>query len=95
MKLKRIERDGTVRVGALSPDDIWCDVTQYVGDLGGATLADGAPQLSVDWAACPPLGEGRLLPCVGNIGKLMCIGLNYSDHAAEMNMAIPTTRSCF
>ena len=89
MKLKRIERDGTVRVGALSPDDTWCDVTQYVGDLDGATLADGAPQLSVDWAACPPLGDGRLLPCVGNIGKLMCIGLNYSDHAAEMNMAHP------
>ena len=36
-----------------------------------------------------PQKELRLGPCVGNVGKFICIGLNYSDHAAESGMQVP------
>ena len=40
---------------------------------------------------CRPLqGEPRIGPCVGGVGKFICIGLNYSDHAKEAGMAVPS-----
>jgi 2-keto-4-pentenoate hydratase/2-oxohepta-3-ene-1,7-dioic acid hydratase in catechol pathway len=45
---------------------------------------------SVDPATLPPVdGAPRLGPCVGGVGKFVCVGLNYSDHAAESGMPVP------
>ena len=89
MKLKRVERNGAVCVGAMDDDGSWRDVTALLPDVDGASLARGIQLDSADVKRCAPLQTGRLLPCVGGIGKFMCIGLNYSDHAEEAGMAIP------
>lgn len=92
MKFKRIEQGGALRMAALDPSGIWRDVTAFLPDLSAQALARGDLANAGDWdiAGQPEItGEHRLLPCVGNVGKFMCIGLNYSDHAAEAGMAIP------
>lgn len=68
------------------------DITLLVGDVAGsALLPDSLDSLrGANFADCPLVeGSPRLGPCVGDVGKFICIGLNYSDHAAESNMAVP------
>jgi 2,4-diketo-3-deoxy-L-fuconate hydrolase len=68
------------------------DLTGIVDDIAGDTLA---PASLARLAALPadslPLvpADARLGPCVGRVGKFICIGLNYSDHAAESNLPVP------
>ncbi|WP_050928182.1 fumarylacetoacetate hydrolase family protein [Aestuariivita boseongensis] len=92
MKLKRVARGDAIRNAAEDPSGTWRDVTDVTGDLSAKCLAnDGLAALhGADLTALPELGAyDRLLPCVGSVGKFMCIGLNYSDHAEEAGMAIP------
>jgi 2-keto-4-pentenoate hydratase/2-oxohepta-3-ene-1,7-dioic acid hydratase in catechol pathway len=92
MKLKRYETAQGLRVAAEDASGIWRDVSDVAGGLTAAALKDGVLDRlrALDLAACPQAEEGgTLLPCVGDVGKFMCIGLNYSDHAAEMNMDHP------
>jgi 2-keto-4-pentenoate hydratase/2-oxohepta-3-ene-1,7-dioic acid hydratase in catechol pathway len=68
------------------------DLSGVVPDISKATLLpeslDRLRQL--DPATLPRVaGSPRLGPCVGAVGKFICIGLNYSDHAAESNMPVP------
>jgi 2-keto-4-pentenoate hydratase/2-oxohepta-3-ene-1,7-dioic acid hydratase in catechol pathway len=68
------------------------DLSAHVDDITGKTLGDTTlSKLSALNPADLPLvdSEQRLGPCVGNIGKFLCIGLNYSDHAAETGAKIP------
>jgi len=64
----------------------------FVRDLGGDALA-GARQIAP--AAVVPLADIRLLAPVPRPGKVICIGLNYKDHAAESKMALPTSPVTF
>ncbi len=92
MKLKRVEIGGAPHAAAQDAKGVWKDVTGVIGDLTSQSLAsDALAELQeTDLSTCPDLGTyDRLLPCVGQVGKFMCIGLNYSDHAAEAGMAIP------
>jgi 2-keto-4-pentenoate hydratase/2-oxohepta-3-ene-1,7-dioic acid hydratase in catechol pathway len=53
-------------------------------------LADPAPLLALDLNAFPLVqGNPRIGPCVGQVGKFICVGLNYSDHAAESGQPVP------
>jgi ureidoglycolate lyase len=64
-----------------------------VDDIAGDVLTDaGLARLrAIDPVSLPVVqGEPRIGPCVGNIGKFVCIGLNYVDHAAESNLPVPT-----
>jgi ureidoglycolate lyase len=68
------------------------DLSKQVDDIGGATLSPASlKKLGKVNAAKLPLVKGnpRIGPCVGNIGKFLCIGLNYADHAAESGLAVP------
>lgn len=68
------------------------DLSGYVDDITGATLDDAtlARLRAIDPTSLPEVpGTPRLGACVGDIGKFLCIGLNYTDHAAEMGMDIP------
>ncbi len=63
-----------------------------MSDIAGeALLPESLERLrGLDPAALPRVpGSPRLGPCVGRVGKFICIGLNYSDHAAESGMAVP------
>jgi 2-keto-4-pentenoate hydratase/2-oxohepta-3-ene-1,7-dioic acid hydratase in catechol pathway len=68
------------------------DLTGLVPDIGGAVLSDAGLAMlrAIDPAALPAVDPAvRLGPPVAGIGKFVCIGLNYADHAAESGMAVP------
>jgi 2-keto-4-pentenoate hydratase/2-oxohepta-3-ene-1,7-dioic acid hydratase in catechol pathway len=58
---------------------------------GGALTASGLETIrAIEPRSLPVVGDpGRLGPCIGHTGKIICIGLNYSDHAAESGMDVP------
>jgi 5-carboxymethyl-2-hydroxymuconate isomerase len=68
------------------------DLSGVVDDIAGDVLSDaGLDRLrALDPASLPVMAPGgRIGPCVGGIGKLVCVGLNYADHAAESGLPIP------
>ena len=93
MKLIRHGNQGQERPGILDAEGQFRDLSSIVSDIDGHSLSsDSLSSLSqVDPTTLPVVDSAtRLGPCVGDIGKLVCIGLNYSDHAKESGMAIPT-----
>lgn len=92
MKLLRYGPIGSEKPGLLDNAGLLRDLSEHVDDINGAMLNDAALDLlrALDVSALPIVeGEQRIGACVGNIGKFLCIGLNYSDHAAETGAAIP------
>lgn len=92
MKLLRFGESGKERPGVLHADGSIRDLSGVVADIGGATLLPEslARLRSLDVNALPKVaGSPRLGPCVAGVGKFICVGLNYSDHAAESNMPVP------
>ncbi|MEX6666373.1 fumarylacetoacetate hydrolase family protein [Pseudomonas sp. W2-17] len=92
MKLLRYGEPGQERPGLLASDGRIRDLTDLIGDLSGTALSpESIAHLQSQDINSLPLVEGnpRLGPCVGKIGKFICIGLNYADHAAETGADIP------
>lgn len=92
MKLLRIGVRGAETPALLHSDGTIRDLSGVVGDITGDVLTDEglAAIAAADIAALPVLdAESRIGPCVGHVGKFICIGLNYADHAAESGMAVP------
>ena len=92
MKLLRYGPPGEEKPGILDGGGAIRDLSGHVGDITGETI--GAESLArlreIDPASLPKVeGRPRIGPCVGNVGKFVAIGLNYSDHAKEAGMAIP------
>lgn len=93
MKLLRYGAPGQERPGILDPQGQIRDLSQHIADLSGEALLPGALDKlrALDINLLPRVeGQPRLGPCVGHIGKFICIGLNYADHAAETGAAIPS-----
>lgn len=93
MKLLRYGPAGQEKPGLLDAGGTIRDLSAVVGDIGGAALAPGAlaKLRAIDPASLPAVsGKPRLGPCVAGVGKFICIGLNYSDHAAETGNPIPS-----
>ncbi|CAN0585271.1 unnamed protein product [Ectocarpus sp. 12 AP-2014] len=90
MKLARLGAPGEERLAAVDSDGAYRDISADFPDLTPALLADPAPLRALDLSSYPVVtGDPRIGPCVGNVGKFICVGLNYSDHAAEANMPVP------
>jgi 2,4-diketo-3-deoxy-L-fuconate hydrolase len=92
MKLLRYGPPGQEKPGMLDAQGKIRDLSQVCHDIAGATLLpDGLARLAkVDPATLPLVpGSPRMGACVAGIGKFMCIGLNYADHAAESGAAVP------
>ncbi len=92
MKLLRYGPKGQEKPGLLDEAGRLRDLSAHVGDLAGAALEpEGLARLAaLDPASLPVVsGAPRLGPCVGRVGKFICIGLNYADHAAESGMPVP------
>ena len=87
MKLVRWGDAGAEKPGVLDANGAVSDLSGVVGDIDGATLGN-LPQ--VDPETLPLVGDTRLGPCVARPGKLVCVGLNYADHAAEGGWDVPT-----
>jgi len=96
LKLLRYGPKGRERPGLLDAQGHVRDLSHVVPDIAGKVLgAEGLAKLrALDPAALPlvpgtPQQDLRLGPCVGGVGKFVCIGLNYADHAAETGMPVP------
>jgi ureidoglycolate lyase len=92
MKLLRVGAKGAEKPAILHTDGTYRDLSSIVADINGSTIgAAGLAKIkAADAGKLPVLDKNsRIGPCVGNVGKFMCIGLNYADHAAETGAAIP------
>ena len=93
MKLLRYGPKGQEKPGLLDADGQIRDLSAVVDDIAGATLTEAglAKVRAADPASLPVVeGNPRIGPCVARVGKFVCIGLNYADHAAESNLPVPT-----
>ena len=86
MKLLRFGEIGKEKPGILDQEGKIRDLSSHLSDINGENInAEGLKKISaIDLSSLPIIPENtRLGACVGDIGKFLCIGLNYSDHAAE------------
>ncbi|CAJ0710547.1 Ureidoglycolate lyase [Ralstonia mannitolilytica] len=93
MKLLRFGPPGEEKPGLLDASGTIRDLSGIVDDIAGHVLSDAslARLRDVDPSTLPAVGgQPRIGPCVGRVGKFVCIGLNYADHAAESGLAVPT-----
>ena len=92
MKLVRYGELGRERPGLIDDQGVLRDLSAVVPDISGdALLPEGLARLrALDPKTLPAVGGApRFGACVGGIGKFVCVGLNYTDHAAESGMPIP------
>ena len=93
MKLLRYGAPGQEKPGIIDASGTLRDLSGHVADFSGAALdPDALAALGkLDVASLPAVaGSPRLGPCVAGTGKFICIGLNYSDHAAETGATVPS-----
>ena len=104
MKLLRYEMSasgasgGNEKPGMLDDTGVLRDLSGVVNDIAGETLLpENIERLrNTDPATLPEVeGNPRLGPCVGQVGKFICIGLNYSDHAKEAGLDVPPEPKIF
>ena len=92
MKLVRHGQPGAERAGLIDAQGVLRDLSMLLPDIGPAQLAPRtlAALAAIDAARLPAVEPGTRLGCpVGGVGKIVCVGLNYADHAAESGMAVP------
>ena len=92
MKLLRYGAKGQEKPGLLDRDGSIRSLAGVVDDIAGSALTrEGLDRVRAIDPATLPLVEGRprLGACIGGIGKFICIGLNYADHAAESGLQVP------
>lgn len=91
MKLTRFGASGQEKPGVFDANGTLRDLSAHVTDIDADLLADLSVLDGIDLSALPAVdGNPRLGPCVTGTSKFICIGLNYSDHAAETNNPIPS-----
>src|SRR5690606_21116008 len=98
MKLLRWGEKGAERPGMLDSAGKARDLSGIVSDIDGTTVTpEGLAKLrAIDASSLPEVPAGaRLGPCIGNVGKFVCVGLNSADHAAESNLPGPRERGMF
>ena len=90
MKFLRIGHPGEEKPAVLDADGRVRDLSGAIDDIAGDTLADFSWAKEIDIDSLDVIeGSPRIGPCVGSVGKLICVGLNYSDHAAETGQTPP------
>lgn len=91
MKLMRVGPLGQEKPALLDKDGKTRDLSAHVADIGGAAIGpEGLAKIAaINPASLPELTADRIGACVAGTGKFICIGLNYSDHAAETGAEVP------
>lgn len=93
MKLFRFGENGAEKPGIMAADGSLRDLSGLVPDVAGGVLAPAslAALRSLDATVLPLVPSGaRLGPCVGSVGKMVCVGKNYAEHARETGSAPPS-----
>ena len=92
MKLLRFGNSGEEKPGIIDENGKIRDLSDVIDDINGNTISpeslDKLKSLDVSSLA-EVTGNPRIGPCVNNVGKFLCIGLNFSDHAAETGLEPP------
>ncbi|MDQ1187459.1 fumarylacetoacetate hydrolase family protein [Agrobacterium larrymoorei] len=91
MKLMRVGQPGHEKPAILDAEGKVRDLSAHVKDIGGEAISpEGLKKIAaLDLSTLPVLTEDRIGACVAGTGKFICIGLNFSDHAAETGAAVP------
>jgi 2-keto-4-pentenoate hydratase/2-oxohepta-3-ene-1,7-dioic acid hydratase in catechol pathway len=91
MKLMRVGPLGQEKPAILDKNGKIRDLSAHVADIGGHAISpEGLARIAaIDPASLPEIAADRIGACVAGTGKFICIGLNYSDHAAETGAAVP------
>ena len=92
MKLLRFGPIGQEKPGLLDGQDTLRDLSGVVADIAGEVLGDAglARLAALDTSTLPSVeGNPRIGACVGEVGKMICVGLNYADHAKETGKEPP------
>lgn len=92
MKLLRFGSIGEEKPGAIDSNGIIRDLSSIINDLNGQSIDDLTLERlrKINLKSLPAVSNNtRIGPCIGNVGKFLSIGLNYSDHAAETGLPIP------
>ncbi|SCW69941.1 2-keto-4-pentenoate hydratase/2-oxohepta-3-ene-1,7-dioic acid hydratase (catechol pathway) [Rhizobium mongolense subsp. loessense] len=91
MKLMRVGEPGREKPALLDADGKIRDLSAHVSDVGGEAISPAglARIAALDAKSLPELAPGRIGACVAGTGKFICIGLNFSDHAAETGATVP------
>lgn len=91
MKLMRVGKPGAEKPAILDKSGRVRDLSAHVSDIGGKHISpEGLAAIAaLDLDSLPVIEGERIGACVAGTGKFICIGLNYSDHAAESGMAVP------
>ena len=93
MKLLRHGDFGKEKPGIIDQEGKIRDLSDHITDINGDTInASSLKKIAaIDLSSLPTVKNAtRLGACVGNVGKFLCIGLNYSDHAAESGLPVPS-----
>lgn len=91
MKFCRIGAPGKEVPAIIDPEGRARSLAGIVSDIDAAFIAGGHTAiLGRDVTQLPLLGAGRIGACVANPGKIVCVGLNYADHARESGLPVPT-----
>ncbi|AVH40068.1 fumarylacetoacetate hydrolase family protein [Agrobacterium tumefaciens] len=91
MKLMRVGQPGQEKPAILDAEGKVRDLSAHVKDIGGEAISpEGLKKIAaIDLGTLPVLNEERIGACVAGTGKFICIGLNFSDHAAETGATVP------
>ena len=91
MKLMRVGQPGQEKPAILDAEGKVRDLSAHVKDIGGDAISpEGLTKIAaIDLGTLPVLSEERIGACVAGTGKFICIGLNFSDHAAETGSTVP------
>ncbi|MBR9904474.1 MULTISPECIES: fumarylacetoacetate hydrolase family protein [Halomonadaceae] len=92
MKLLRFGPRGHEKPGLLDDNGVIRDLSAHITDLSGESLDRRTLEglAALDATSLPEItADTRIGPCVAGVGKFICIGLNYSDHAAETGAQVP------
>lgn len=91
MKLMRVGQPGQEKPAILDAEGKVRDLSVHVKDIGGEAISpEGLKKIAaIDLGTLPVISEERIGACVAGTGKFICIGLNFSDHAAETGATVP------
>ncbi|MBU2887506.1 fumarylacetoacetate hydrolase family protein [Gilvimarinus agarilyticus] len=98
MKLLRYGPKGQEKPGIVDAQGTIRSLAGVVGDISGADISPESLSkiAALDLSTLPEVSASeRLGPCVGDVGKFLCIGLNYADHAAESGAQVPSEPEMF
>ena len=91
MKLVRYGTSGQEKPGLIDKEGVLRDLSPHVRDINPDLVSDLSSLSGIDANSLSVVdGNPRLGPCITGSGKFICIGLNYSDHAAETGLAVPS-----